>query len=152
MYVAHVYWIWSKDYYQVLVLNFFISLFIYVFTFLRVGCRDIHLSEWGSPPPPIQKKTKTFLLKCGRLLVYREHVHTGRQHTRIDYSIFKISNIMSFQWKKIKNLKLEKNQDLNKVKINKHNKDTVTKRCSGKKKKKVFKTDQNPLKITENLQ
>ena len=44
--------------------------------------------------------------------VCREHLHTGRPHTRIDNSVFKKSNVMSSMKKKQqqqwKNLKLEK--------------------------------------------
>ena len=53
----------------------------------------------------------------------REHVHTGRLHTRIGNSVFKKSDVMSSMKKKRKNLKPEK--------INKH-KYKVTKRCSEK--------------------
>ena len=45
--------------------------------------------------------------------VCREHAHAVRPHTRIDNSIFEKSNVMSTQWKKNKNLKVEKDQYLN---------------------------------------
>ena len=48
--------------------------------------------------------------------VCREKIHTGRPHTRIDYGTLKKSNVTSFERKKTKNLKLEKNQYLNKIK------------------------------------
>ena len=47
-------------------------------------------------------------------------------YTIIDYSIFKNP---VFSIKENKNMKLDKNQYLNKVKINKHNIYTATKRC-----------------------
>ena len=48
--------------------------------------------------------------------VCREKIHTGRPHTRTDYGTLKKSNVTSFERKKTKNLKLEKNQYLNESK------------------------------------
>ena len=48
--------------------------------------------------------------------VCEEHVHTGRPHTRLNNRVFKKFQVMSFQGKIQKNLKMEKNQDLNKSK------------------------------------
>ena len=52
-------------------------------------CRNIlHLSERGS---------SVFIKMRETPPVCREHVHTGRPHKIIDNSIFKKSNVMSFQ-------------------------------------------------------
>ena len=69
------------------------SLSSFIFIFLRVGCRDVHLSEWGSSA----SKNTIFIKMQETLPVCREHVHTGRPHTRIDYSILKRLNVMLFQ-------------------------------------------------------
>ena len=68
--------------------------------------------------------------------VCREHLHTGRPHTRIDNSVFKKSNVMSSMKKKTTTTteKLETRKKIKisaKVKINKH-KYAVAKRCSEK--------------------
>ena len=89
------------------------------------------LLKWGESPTP---------------LVYEEHVHTGRLHARISNSVFKKSNIMSFQWKKTqKNLKIEKNHHLNKSKFININTQLLRRTL---KKKTVLKTKQNSWKIT----
>ena len=82
---------------------FFISLFIYGFIFLRVVCRLVHLSEWRRPSPPPKKNKKkpkknkqTIFIKMEETpSVCREHVHTGRLCTRIDYNIFKKSSLFN---------------------------------------------------------
>ena len=53
----------------------------------------------GEAPPP--KKKNTIFIKMGEGLpaVCREHVQTGRPHTRINNSIFKKLNVISCQWK-----------------------------------------------------
>ena len=68
------------------------------------GTKIFILVSLGVPPK------NTIFIKMGESpSVFREYLHTGRLLKRIDYSIFKKSNAMSFQWKKNKNFKLEKN-------------------------------------------
>ena len=132
---------------QSFVFIFFISLFIYEFIYFGgLGCRYIHLSFSSfiflrvSHPPPTYKNT--FLSRWGRLSQFAEYVLTQwqtayknkQQHfQKIQWNVFSIRKT---------SVKLEKNQYLNKSKISKHNKYTVTKRCSEK--NSCFKTYQNP--------
>ena len=98
------------------IFTFFISLFISVFVYFfffsfffgggGTGVFFIFLSG-GALPPKENTSFVKFYQNGGDPSVCSEHVHTGRPHTRIDYSIFKKPNVMSFQWKKNKNLKLE---------------------------------------------
>ena len=71
--------------------------------------------------------------------VFREYFHTGRLHTRIDYSIFKKSNAMK---KKKKTLSYKKIQYLKKVKHDKYENTHLQR--GFQKKIAVLKTDQNP--------
>ena len=103
------------------IFTFIISLFIYVFIYF-----------WGDWVHGYYYSYH-FFQNGGNFPVFWEHVHTGRFHTRIDYRIFKKSSVMSFQWRKNKNLKLVKSNISTIVKINKHDKYTVTKRYSEKK-------------------
>ena len=134
---------------QSFVFIFFISLFIYEFIYFGGARVQIysssfffifHLSKSPSHPPPTSKKT--FLSRWGRLSQFAEYVITQwqtayknkQQHfQKIQWNVFSIRKTI---------VKLEKNQYLNKSKISKHNKYTVTKRCSEK--NSCFKTDQNP--------
>ena len=48
--------------------------------------------------PSFPTKKKNIFIKMGETSpVCREHIHTSRLHTRIGNSIFKNSNVMSFQ-------------------------------------------------------
>ena len=80
---------------------FFIHLFTYLFIYLFIlggECRDIfHLCQWGSSDPHTTAKLTLFINIGEDSPVCREHVHTGRPHTRIDNSIFKQADLMSFQ-------------------------------------------------------
>ena len=125
--------------------HFFIYLRIYIFWGARVQIYSsfffiFHLSESLSHPPPTSKNT--FLSKWGRLSQFAEYVLTQwqtayknkQQHfQKIQWNVFSIRKT---------SVKLEKNQYLNKSKISKHNKYTVTKRCSER--NSCFKTYQNP--------
>ena len=120
--------------------HFFIYLRIYIFWGARVQiyssfCFIFHLSESLS-------SKKTFLSRWERLSQFAEYVLTQwqtayknkQQHfQKIQWNVFSIRKT---------SVKLEKNQYLNKSKISKHNKYTVTKRCSEK--NSCFKTYQNP--------
>ena len=56
------------------------------------------MSERAAPPSKKQtnKQTNIFIKLGETLPVCREHVRTGRPHTRIDNSNSKKSNVMSF--------------------------------------------------------
>ena len=62
----------------------------------------LQLSKWGRAPP---RSKKTHLYQGGGSfpLVCKEHIHTGIAHARINNSMFKNPNVMSFQWEKKKN-------------------------------------------------
>ena len=74
----------------------FLNFFIYLCTYLFIIYLCTYLGERvpiQSPPPP----QIPFLSKWGTPPVCREHVDTGRQHTRIGNSTFKKSDIVPFQ-------------------------------------------------------
>ena len=74
----------------------FIYLFIYLFWEGSAGIFFIFVSG-GAPDPHTTAKLTLFINIGEDSPVCREHVHTGRPHTRIDNSIFKQSDLMSFQ-------------------------------------------------------
>ena len=75
----------------------FFNFFIYLCTYLFIIYLSTYLGERVShpitPPPP----QIPFLSKWGTPPVCREHVDTGRQHTRIGNGIFKKSDKVPFQ-------------------------------------------------------
>ena len=75
---------------------FFIFLFIYLFWEGSAGIFFIFVSG-GAPDPHTTAKLTLFINVVEDSPVCRENVHTGRPHTRIDNSIFKQSDLMSFQ-------------------------------------------------------
>ena len=82
----------------------FIHLFTYLFIYLFIslfwegsaGIFFIFVSG-GAPDPHTTAKLTLFINIGEDSPVCREHVHTGRPDTRIDNSIFKQSDLMSFQ-------------------------------------------------------
>ena len=79
-----------------LFIHLFTYLFIYLFWEGSAGIFFIFVSG-GAPDPHTTAKLTLFINIGEDSPVCREHVHTGRPHTRIDNSIFKQSDLMSFQ-------------------------------------------------------
>ena len=77
----------------------FIYLFVYFFDGEYTGIFFLFLSR-GAPTPTPPIKIPVYQNGGGggggARTVWREHVHTGRPHTRIDNSIFKKSDLICF--------------------------------------------------------